>query len=79
MAVSKKALEERGYELAAGALGTLLKKSAVKNPEARLTAGAVPNMFYRDDLENTILAEIRREREPQILNGPITTSVRAIG
>ena len=37
------------------------------------------NMFYRDELEHTLLAEIRREREPQKLNGPISTIVRANG
>ncbi len=34
------------------------------------------NMFYRDDLEGTLLAEIRREREPYRLHGPISTAVR---
>jgi len=37
------------------------------------------NLLYRDDLEHTLLAEIRRERESQKLNGPISTSVRANG
>ena len=37
------------------------------------------NMLYRDGLEHTLLAEIRREREPQRLNGPISTGVRANG
>ncbi len=37
------------------------------------------NLLYRDGLEHTLLAEIRREREPQKLNGPISTSVRANG
>lgn len=37
------------------------------------------NMLYRDDLEHTILAEIRSEREPVKLNGPITKHMRAHG
>jgi uncharacterized radical SAM superfamily Fe-S cluster-containing enzyme len=37
------------------------------------------NLLYRDGLEHTLLAEIRREREPQKLNGPISTSVRSNG
>jgi hypothetical protein len=37
------------------------------------------NLFYRDELESTLLAEIRQEREPQKLNGPISTSVRSDG
>ncbi len=35
------------------------------------------NMFYRDELEHTVLADIRREREPVKLNGPISMSIRA--
>jgi uncharacterized radical SAM superfamily Fe-S cluster-containing enzyme len=30
------------------------------------------NMFYRDELEHTLLAEIRTEREPQWLSGPLS-------
>ncbi len=37
------------------------------------------NLLYRDGLEHTLLAEIRRERESQKLNGPISTSVRTNG
>ncbi len=37
------------------------------------------NMFYRDELEHTILAEIRREREPVKLSGPISSSMRVNG
>jgi len=37
----------------------------------------VYNMLYRDHLEHTVLAEIREEREPVRLNGPITDSMRA--
>ena len=37
------------------------------------------NMLYRDDLEHTLLAKIRSEREPIKLNGPITSSMRALG
>jgi len=37
------------------------------------------NLLYRDGLEHTLLAEIRREREPQKLTGPISTSVRTNG
>ena len=37
------------------------------------------NLFYRDELENTLLADIRQEREPNKLNGPISTSVRSNG
>ena len=37
------------------------------------------NMLYRDELEHTLLAEIRREREPMILKGPISTSLGASG
>lgn len=37
------------------------------------------NMLYRDDLEHTLLAEIRSEREPVKLNGPITMNMRAHG
>ena len=37
------------------------------------------NMLYRDDLEHTLLAKIRSEREPIKLNGPITTSIRPHG
>ena len=37
------------------------------------------NMFYRDELEHTLLAEIRSEREPVKLNGPITMTMRAHG
>ena len=39
----------------------------------------VYNMLYRDHLEHTVLAEIRKEREPVRLNGPITDSMRADG
>lgn len=39
----------------------------------------VYNMLYRDNLEHTVLAEIRNEREPVRLNGPITDSMRADG
>ncbi len=35
------------------------------------------NLFYRDELEHTVLAEIRREREPDRLHGPLSTSMRA--
>jgi uncharacterized radical SAM superfamily Fe-S cluster-containing enzyme len=28
------------------------------------------NLLYRDDLESTVLAEIRREREPETISGP---------
>ncbi len=35
------------------------------------------NLLYRDDLEHTVLAEIRSEREPVKLNGPITRDMRA--
>ena len=37
------------------------------------------NMLYRDELEHTLLADIRRERESQVLHGPLSTSVRANG
>lgn len=37
------------------------------------------NMLYRDDLEHTLLAEIRREREPTKLNGPISARVLVDG
>ena len=37
------------------------------------------NMLYRDDLEHTLLAKIRSEREPIKLNGPITRSMRTHG
>jgi tetraether lipid synthase len=37
------------------------------------------NMFYRDELENTLLADIRREREQTKLSGPISKSVRSFG
>ena len=37
------------------------------------------NMLYRDDLEHTLLAKIRSEREPIKLNGPITMSMRTHG
>lgn len=37
------------------------------------------NMFYRDELEHTLLADIRREREPTKLSGPISKNVPAIG
>ena len=37
------------------------------------------NMLYRDDLEHTVLAEIRKEREPVKLNGPITREMRVHG
>ena len=30
------------------------------------------NMLYRDDLEHTVLAKIRREREPEWLDGPVS-------
>ena len=33
------------------------------------------NMLYRDDLEHTVLAEIRREREPAALSGPLSVGV----
>ena len=37
------------------------------------------NMLYRDELEHTVLAEIRKEREPMKLNGPITRDMRVHG
>lgn len=37
------------------------------------------NMLYRDDLEHTLLKDIRAERESTKLNGPITMSPRAVG
>lgn len=37
------------------------------------------NLLYRDDLEHTVLADIRREREPTKLNGPISKNVHANG
>jgi hypothetical protein len=37
------------------------------------------NLLYRDDLEHTVLAEIRAEREAVKLNGPITKDMRSLG
>ena len=37
------------------------------------------NLLYRDDLEHTVLADIRREREPTKLSGPISMSLRVNG
>ena len=37
------------------------------------------NMLYRDDLEHTVLAKIRQEREPVKLSGPISSSMRVNG
>jgi len=37
------------------------------------------NMFYRDELESTLLKDIRREREATKLSGPISKSTRAVG
>ena len=35
------------------------------------------NLLYRDELEHTLLADIRRERAPEMLNGPLSLPIRA--
>jgi hypothetical protein len=35
------------------------------------------NMLYRDDLEHTVLAELRKEREPEMLSGPLSVGDKA--
>ncbi len=35
------------------------------------------NLLYRDELEHTVLADIRRERAPEMLDGPLSLPIRA--